>query len=83
MRVAVRIALSAEDNSRPEGWSRSRGVPVRPGERSRMVLMAADGMTNRAIGAEPEIDRNRAGRRGRSRGEPRGGAHARWRRRAG
>ena len=81
MRVAVRIVLSGEESSRLERWSRSRGVPVR--ERSRTVLMVADGMTNRAIGAEPEIDRNRAGRRGRSRGEPRGGAHARWRRRAG
>ena len=81
MRVAVRIVLSGEESSRLERWSRSRGVPVR--ERSRTVLMVADGMTNRAIGAEPEIDRNRAGRRGRSRGEPRSGAHARWRRRAG
>ena len=67
MRVAVRIALSGEERNRPERWSRSRGVPVR--ERSRMVLMAADGMTNKAIGAELKIDRNRAGRRGRSRGE--------------
>lgn len=83
MRAAVRIVLSGGERHRLEGWSRSRGVPVRLRERSRMVLMAADGMTNGALASELEIDRNGAGRRGRCRGEPSSGAHARWRRRAG
>ena len=83
MRVAVRIVLSGEERNRLERWSRSRGVPVRPRERSRMVLTAAEGMTNEVIATELEIERRRAGRWGRCRGKPRGGAHARWRRRAG
>ncbi len=50
MRVAVEIELSAADRRRLEQWSRSRSVAVR--ERSRMVLMAAVGMTNKAIAGE-------------------------------
>ena len=82
MRVTVRTVLSGEERNRLERRSRSRGVPVRLRERSRMVWTAGDGMMNEAIATELEIDLNGAGRRGRCRGEPRGGAHARWRRRA-
>ncbi|MDE0395635.1 MAG: hypothetical protein OYK82_12750 [Gammaproteobacteria bacterium] len=67
MRVAVRIVLSGEERDRLERWLRSLGAPVRLRGRSRMVLMAADGTTNRAIAAEPELDRNWVGRRGRCR----------------
>ena len=85
MRVAVEIELSEADRERLERWSRSRSVAVRLRERSRMVLMAADGMTNKAIAAELGTDRNKVGRwRRRFAGEgldgiakerPRGGNH--------
>ena len=85
MRVAVEIELSEADRERLERWSRSRSVAVRLRERSRMVLMAADGMTNKAIAEALGTDRNKVGRwRRRFAGEgldgiakerPRGGNH--------
>ena len=62
MRVAVKIELSEADRKRLERWSRSRSVAVRLRERSRMVLMAADGMTNKAIAADLGTDQNKVGR---------------------
>ena len=85
MRVAVRIELSDGDRKRLERWSRSRSVAVRLQERSRIVLMAADGMTNKAIAEALGTDQNKVGRwRRRFAGEgvegiakerPRGGNH--------
>ena len=85
MRVAVRIELSDMDRKRLERWSRSRSVAVRLQERSRIVLMAADGMTNKAIAEALGTDQNKVGRwRRRFAGEgmegiakerPRGGNH--------
>ena len=46
MRKAVRIELAEGDREVLERWSRSRSATVRLRERSRMVLMAAGGMTN-------------------------------------
>ena len=48
MRVAVKIALSDGDRRLLEWWSRSPSVAVRLREQSRIELMAADGMTNKA-----------------------------------
>ena len=62
MRVAVRIELSESDRRRLERWSRSRSAAVRLRERSRIVLMAAEGMTNKAIAAELGTDQNKVGR---------------------
>ena len=62
MRVAVRIELSESDRTRLERWSRSRSAAVRLRERSRIVLMAAGGMTNKAIAAELGTDQNKVGR---------------------
>ena len=62
MRVAVRIELSDGDRKRLERWSRSRSVAVRLQERSRIVLMAADGMTNKAIAEALGTDQNKVGR---------------------
>ena len=85
MRVAVKIELSEADRKRLERWSRSRSVAVRLRERSRMVLMAADGMTNKAIAEALGTDRNKVGRwrrrfadgglKGIARERPRGGNH--------
>ena len=85
MRVAVGIELSDGERATLERWSRSRSAAVRLRERSRMVLMAAAGMTNKAIAKELGTDQNKVGRwRRRFAGEgldgiakerPRGGNH--------
>ena len=62
MRVAVRIELSEGDRRVLERWSRSRSVTVRLRERSRIVLMAADGMTNKAIAEALGTNTDKVGR---------------------
>lgn len=62
MRVAVEIVLS-DDEARELGRiSKSRSVSVRLAERSRIVLLASQGMTNEEIGDELGITRQKAGR---------------------
>ena len=85
MRVAVKIELSEAERKRLQRWSRSRSVAVRLRERSRMVLMAADGMTNKAIAEVLRTDENKVGRwrrrfaeeglKGIAKERPRGGNH--------
>ena len=85
MRVAVRIELPEEDRRILERWSRSRIVAVRLRERSRIVLMAGAGMTNRAIAAELGTNADKVSRwrrryadegiKGIERERPRGGNH--------
>ena len=85
MRVAVRIALSEAERKRLDRWSRSRSVAVRLRERSRIVLMASNGMTNKAISEALGVDPNKVGRwrrrfaqerlDGIARERPRGGNH--------
>ncbi len=62
MRVAAAIALSKEDRRRLGKWLSARTTAIRLRERARIVLMAADGMTNQAIAAELGIDTNKVGR---------------------
>ena len=52
MRVAVEIEVSTKDRKKLEKWASSRSSPVRLRERARIVLMAADGLTNKEIAAE-------------------------------
>ena len=61
MRVAVKIELSDADRQRMERLSRSRSAAMRLRERSRIVLMAAGGMTNKAIAQELGTDQNKVG----------------------
>ena len=85
MRVAVKIELSDADRQRLERLSRSRSAAVRLRERSRIVLMAAGGRTNKAIAAKLGIDQNQVGRwrrryadeglEGIAKERPRGGNH--------
>lgn len=49
MRVAPEITLMAEERETLEQWSRSRTQQVRRAQRARMILLAADGMTNHEI----------------------------------
>ena len=62
MRVAAPIALSGEDRRKLDKWASSRSTPVRLRERSRIVLMAAEGMANKDIAVELGIDANKVGR---------------------
>ena len=85
MRVAVKIELSDAGRQRLERLSRSRSAAMRLRERSRMVLMAAGGMTNKAIAAKLGTDQNKVGRwrrrfadeglEGIAKERPRGGNH--------
>ena len=62
MRVAVKIELSDSDRRQLERWTRSRSVSVGLYERSRMLLMAEKGMTNKAIAEALGTDQNKVGR---------------------
>ena len=62
MRVAAEIALSKEERKKLEKWASTRSTSVRLRERARIVLMAAEGMTNKEIAAELAVDANKVGR---------------------
>ena len=62
MRVAAEISLTGEERKRLEKWSSARSTSFRLGERSRIVLMAGDGLTNKEIAASLGIDANKVGR---------------------
>ena len=62
MRVAAEIALSKEERRKLETWTSTRSTSVRLRERARIVLMAAEGMTNKGIAAELQVDANKVGR---------------------
>ena len=85
MRKAVGIELAEGDREVLERWSRSRSATVRLRERSRIVLMAAGGMTNVAIARELGTHTDTVGRwrrryadegiKGIEKERPRGGNH--------
>jgi transposase len=62
MRQATRIVLAADEREQLQRLARGRRVEVRLSERSRIVLHAADGMTNSEIGQAMSISRFKAGR---------------------
>src|SRR6266536_4587832 len=62
MRRAQVIVLDADTRDRLEQMVRSRTQPLRLTQRSRIVLLAASGLDNEAIGAELNITRQKAGR---------------------
>ena len=62
MRVAATIVLSGGERRKLDKWASSRSTPVRLRERSRIVLMAAEGKANKEIAAELGIDANKVGR---------------------
>ena len=62
MRVAAEIALSGKERRKLEKWASTRSTSVSLRERARIVLMAAQGMTNRAIAEELGVDANKVGR---------------------
>lgn len=62
MRVAVNIELNDEEHQLLKRLSRSRSTSVRLAERSRIVLLAAQGKTNGEIAEELCISRQKVGR---------------------
>ena len=62
MRVAAEITLSKEEHRKLERWASARSTSVPLRERALIVLMASEGMTNKAIAAELGTDANKVGR---------------------
>jgi transposase len=62
MRVAAPITLTQEEAQTLRKWSRGRSTAARLVLRAKIVLRAAEGMTNAAIAAELDTDRECVGR---------------------
>jgi transposase len=62
MRQAIVIELSAEQKQQLRVWSRRRTSPLRLVQRSKIVLLAAEGKTNHEISATLGIERTIVGR---------------------
>ena len=62
MRIAPQVELDADQRSRLEAIVRSRKLPARLIERSRIVLLAAAGCRNKQIAAELNITPEKASR---------------------
>ncbi len=62
MRTAKSIELSAAQRRQLQRWARSNTVSVRLARRARMILLAAEGLDNRAIARELEVGRVQVGR---------------------
>ena len=48
--------MTAEQQRALEAWARGRRTPVRPAQRAKIVLLAAQGRRNRQIAAELHVD---------------------------
>ena len=62
MRVAATIILEPSERAKLERCSRGRSSPQRLQERSQMILLAADGLTNMAIAERLGQDVGKVGR---------------------
>ena len=62
MRVAPEVKLSNEQRRELEKLARGRTVTVRSAQRAKMILMAASGLTDSAIGAELGVSRQNVAR---------------------
>ncbi|TPQ43093.1 IS630 family transposase [Cupriavidus pinatubonensis] len=62
MRIAAKVELSESQRKQLETWAAGRRVPVRLAERARMILLAAQGKTDKEIGAELGIWRGTVAR---------------------
>jgi transposase len=62
VRIAQKIALTAEDRQTLERWSRGRRTQARLVLRAGIVLLAAEGKDNQTIAAELDTDRMLVGR---------------------
>jgi transposase len=62
MRIAAKVELSEGQRKQLETWAAGRRVPVRLAERARMILLAAQGHTDKEIGAQLGIGRGTVAR---------------------
>lgn len=62
MRVAVEISLTLKEKQQLKKNVNSRTTPVRLVERSRIILLAADGFTNQEIAGTLNVSPNKVGR---------------------
>jgi len=62
MRVASTIALPNQERDELEKWSRGGKSAARARERSRIVLLAAEGLQNKEIAQRTGMDRGKVGR---------------------
>src|SRR5713101_4655939 len=62
MRVAPEVKLSNEQRQELEKLARGRTVTVRSAQRAKMILMAASGLTDSAIGEELGVSRQNVAR---------------------
>src|SRR5258706_14574232 len=79
MRVAPEVKLSNEQRQELQKLARGRTVTVRSAQRAKMILMAASGLTDSAIGEKIGVLRQNGGRSRRpfvERGLPGGGKKA-------
>jgi transposase len=61
MRKAAVVCISDEDRAVLARWSRGRKTPARLVDRAKIVLLAADGLENKTIAAELEINEKTVG----------------------
>ncbi len=62
MRVAATITLSDSDKRILKKNTKSRAVPIRLAERSKIVLLAAEGLENKVIAQRLNIPPNKVGK---------------------
>jgi transposase len=62
MRMAQEIRLTKMERATLHRWSQGRKVPVRQRERAEMILLAADGMSNKDIAMEVGVKAHTVGR---------------------
>lgn len=57
MRIAPAVTITEEQARQLQAWARGRSVEVRLAQRARMILLAAQGMTDQAIAVELKVGR--------------------------
>src|SRR5271169_2459622 len=62
MRIAAKVELSEAQRKQLETWATGRTIPVRLAERAKMILLAAQGKTDKEIGADLAIWRGTVAR---------------------
>src|SRR5216684_1355316 len=62
MRIAAKVELSEAQRKQLETWATGRTVPVRLAERAKMILLAAQGKTDKEIGVDLDIWRGTVAR---------------------
>ena len=62
MRIAAKVELTEAQREQLETWATGRKIPVRLAERAKMILLAAQGKTDKEIGADVGVWRGTVAR---------------------